>query len=94
MAHLLVIEKVEDFAKWKQAFDSHVAAREASGCKGGHIFHNAADPNHIVVLLEWDDVAQVQAFAQSDSLRQAMQRGGVVGAPEVFFLEEVDRPAV
>jgi len=94
MAHLLVIEKVEDFAKWKQAFDDHVAAREASGCKGGYIFQNAADPNNVVVLLEWDDVVQMRAFAQSDGLRQAMQRGGVVGAPEVFFLEEADRPAV
>jgi heme-degrading monooxygenase HmoA len=94
MAHLLVIEKVEDFAKWKQAFDDHVAAREASGCKGGYIFQDAADPNNVVVLLEWDDVAQVRAFAESDSLRQAMQRGGIVGAPELFFLEEAARPAV
>jgi len=94
MAHLLVIEKVEDFAKWKQAFDDHVAAREASGCKGGYIFQNAADPNHVVVLLEWDDVAQMRAFAQSDGLRQAMQRGGVVGAPEVLFLAEAARPTV
>jgi len=94
MAHLLVIENVESFARWKQAFDSHVAAREASGCKGGYIFKNADDPNNIVILLEWDDVAQVRAFAELDSLRQAMQRGGVVGAPEVLFLEEAARPAV
>ena len=94
MAHLLVIENVEDFARWKQAFDDHVAAREASGCKGRFIFQNATDPNNVFILLEWDDVVQVRAFAELDSLRQAMQRGGVVGAPEVFFLEEAARPAV
>jgi len=94
MAHLLVIENVESFARWKQAFDSHVATREASGCKGGHIFQNADDPNNIVILLEWDDVAQARAFAGLDSLREAMQRGGIVGAPEVLILQEAARPTV
>jgi hypothetical protein len=48
----------------------------------------------LVILLEWEDVGQAREFAQSADLRQAMQRAGVADQPDVYFLEEVERPSV
>jgi heme-degrading monooxygenase HmoA len=86
MPYLIVRHKVEDYAKWKPVFDAHGATRQAKGSKGGRLFRNADDPNETVILFEWDDLEKARQFAQSDDLRQAMQRAGVADRPDVYFL--------
>ena len=93
MPYILVRAKFEDYAKWKPVFDEHGATRKASGSKGGYVFRNADDPNELVVLLEWDDLAKARQFAQSDDLRAAMQRAGLTDRPDVYFLDEAGRPS-
>ena len=94
MPHLLVRSKVEDYAKWKPVFDGLGATRKAYGSKGGHVFCSADNPNEVVVLMEWDSLEKARHFAQSDDLRKAMQQSGVSGPPDMYFLDEVDRPSV
>jgi heme-degrading monooxygenase HmoA len=92
MAYVLIRHKVEEYKRWKPAFDAHGATRKASGSKGGRLLRSAEDPNELVILLEWDNLQKARQFAQSDDLRNTMQRAGVVGKPEVYFLEELERP--
>jgi heme-degrading monooxygenase HmoA len=94
MAYLLVQQSVEDKNKWKAVFDEHGADRKAAGSKGGLVFRNANDPNQVTVLLEWDSLEHARAFAGSDELREAMQKAGVTGPPNVSFLDEIDKPSV
>ncbi len=94
MPYLLIRHKVEDYAKWKSEFDKHGDARKASGFKGGYIFHNADAPNEVLVLMEIEDMEKARQFAQSEEVRQAMQRAGVLGKPDVIFLDEVERLSV
>ena len=89
MAHLLVHHKVEDYNKWKSAFDDHSSLRSEGGSKGGKVFRSANDPNELFVLLEWDNLENAQKFVQSDDLKEAMKQAGVVGMPAIHFLEEV-----
>jgi heme-degrading monooxygenase HmoA len=91
MAYLLVHHNVEDFAKWKPVFDADATARKAGGSKGGRLFRSANNPNEVVVLFEWDSTEKALQFAQSDSLREAMQNAGVTGRPDVYFLDEVEK---
>ena len=94
MAYILVRHKVENYAKWKPLFDEHMSTRKASGSKSGMLLRNAHDPNELVVLFEWDTLEHAQQFAQSEDLRQVMQRAGVVDQPDIYFLEKVeDTPA-
>lgn len=88
MANLLIRNTVEDFARWKPVFDQHGGMRKAAGSKGGRLFHNAENPNDVLILFEWDDVQNAREFADSAGLREAMKEAGVVGRPEVFFLED------
>ena len=88
MAHLLVKHKVEDYNKWKAAFDDHASYRSESGSTGGKVFRNANDPNELFVLLEWDSIQNAQKFAQSDQTKEAMMNAGVVGMPAIYFVEE------
>jgi hypothetical protein len=40
------------------------------------------------MLLEWHDLEQARQFAQSEELREVMQRAGVVGHPTIYFLKD------
>lgn len=91
MSRFLVIHTVEDYDKWKPIFDEHAAVRKEFGGRGATLYRNADNPNNIIVLWEWESAEKAREFAQSDSLREAMQRAGVVGAPTVIFLDEVEK---
>jgi heme-degrading monooxygenase HmoA len=91
MTQLLVKHKVKDYAKWKPIFNEHAAKRKEAGSKGGHLFQSAKDPNEVVLLFQWEDLGKARKFAESEDLRQAMERAGVIGKPEVYFLNQVEQ---
>jgi heme-degrading monooxygenase HmoA len=94
MPSLLIRHHVADYPAWKAGFDEHEPTRHANGSQGGRLFRDAADPNVILVLLEWDDLERARLFADSDDLRETMTRAGVTDRPDIWFLEDVGRPTV
>ncbi len=94
MAYLLVKQKVEDYNKWKTVFDENSASRKNGGSEGGWVFQSSNDPNEVVVLLKWDDPKNADRFLNSEELKKAMQRAGVVGKPDIRILDQVDTPTV
>ena len=89
MVHVLVRHKVADYNRWKEAFDSHLNVRKRAGEIGFRLFHSAEDPRDLFLLLDWQSMDEARKFMNSDELRNAMEKAGVVGAPEVQFLEDV-----
>ena len=88
MAYMLVRQKVEDWAKWKQVYDGHAAIRKAAGCEGTHVFQNSEDPNEVVILLKWDSFESARHFTYSQERKETMGRAGVLGQPDVCFLND------
>jgi heme-degrading monooxygenase HmoA len=91
MVELIVRHKVQDYGRWKPLFDEHGAKRKAAGSKGGRLFRSEKDPNEVVILFEWEDLGKAHKFTESEDLRQTMERAGVVGKPELYFLEETNK---
>ena len=85
--HMLVRHKVADSAKWKPVYDAHLSARQNAGLKEEHLFHNADNPNEVLLLFSVEDVDKAKAFAASDDLRQAMENAGINDKPDVYFLK-------
>ncbi|MGA2372015.1 MAG: antibiotic biosynthesis monooxygenase [Candidatus Korobacteraceae bacterium] len=88
MVHVLIRHKVSDYNRWKEGFDAHLSARKRAGETGYHVFHNAEDAREIFVLSDWQSSEAARKFMDSADLRDAMQKAGVVGAPEVQYLED------
>jgi hypothetical protein len=88
MPYLLIRHRVRDYEQWKSVFDAHSLTRQANGSRGGQLFRNAFNPNELVVLLEWDVLERARQFAQSEELREVMQRAGVVDYPTISFLKD------
>ncbi|MFB6096363.1 MAG: hypothetical protein ABEJ74_03130 [Haloferacaceae archaeon] len=90
MPYLIVRHTVEDFDEWKAVFDDHAAVREEYGSRGGFVGRVAGEPDEVVTVLEIEDLDRGREFADSDSLREAMDEAGVVGKPELTFLEKTE----
>jgi quinol monooxygenase YgiN len=88
MASILIQHKVKDFAEWKKVFDSNAGLRTSSGELSAQIFRDASSPNSLTVINKWNSLENAQKFAQSPELKAAMEKAGVEGAPNVFFLNE------
>lgn len=86
MTHILVRHQVADFAKWKPIYDGHLAARQKAGLQEKNLLRSINNPNEVVLLFEAEDLPRAQAFSESSDLREAMQKAGVVGKPDILFL--------
>jgi len=82
---VIVRHKVANFAKWMVAYDGHDSARLADGLHSYVIARDEKDSNMVTVALKADDLAKAKAFSKDPSLKKAMQKGGVMGAPTIRF---------
>ena len=88
MIHVVVRHKVADYGRWKEAFDAHLGMRKAGGELGYRLFTSVEDPRDVTIVMDWDELANARKFAGSADLKQAMQKAGVIGEPEIRFLED------
>ncbi len=88
MVHVLVRHKVSDYNRWKEAFDSHLNVRKRAGEIGFRLFHRVEDPRDVFLLLDWQTTEEARKFMDSEELHSAMAKAGVIGAPEIQYLED------
>ena len=86
LAGLIVRHEVRDYASWKVAFDGHGVARAKAGVIGHAVNRSVRNPNVVVIYLQAESLDALRAFAGSADLRQVMQAAGVVGAPDLSFV--------
>jgi uncharacterized protein (DUF1330 family) len=89
MAHILVHIKVSDQAKWKDGFSAAADLRKKFGSKGVRAFAKADDPNDIYILGEYADLEQARQLFQTQEFRDAAQKAGVSGPPEIVSLSHL-----
>jgi hypothetical protein len=82
--------KVKDYGKWKPFFDKKAPMREKAGSRGGMLFHVSGEPDHICILLEWDTKDHATGFYESEDLKKVMQDAGVIGKPEITYLDKIE----
>ena len=88
MASVITAIEVEDYDKWRPKFDSMEGHRREHGLQGGHVYQDVANPNMITVVIE-GDLSDLQAYTESQALKEAMAEGGVVGPPRFSFVNEM-----
>ena len=85
-AMVIARHKVANYTKWKASYDAHDSMRLANGMHTFVIGRGVTDSNMVMVALRVDDMNKAKEFGKSASLKQAMQKGGVVGAPDIRYL--------
>ena len=89
MPHVLVHQRIEEFDRWKEVFDRLAPARAAASCRSTALFRNLEDPHEVVVLFEFDDLAQAREHMSSPELRAAWQAAGVTDPGTRTILDAV-----
>ena len=87
MIYLNVRHTAADYTKWRVGFDAHETARRAAGATGvQQVYRDLENPNAVTIIMEWDSAEKARKFAQDPALREVFEKAGVIGAPEVRFL--------
>lgn len=89
MVHVLIRHKVSDFNHWMSVFDSVHDMRRAGGELGARLFRTPGDPQELNLLCEWESLEQARQFFQAPALKNTMRLAGVVGRPDIEYMEEI-----
>ena len=88
MATMIAKMRVANFERWKEDFTSMSGARGKSGWVEHRVLRDATDPNIVTVVSRVKDLDSAKRYGQSNELREAMQRSGVLGPPDISFCDD------
>ncbi|MCH8902935.1 MAG: cyclase [Bacteroidetes bacterium] len=86
MAHILIRHAVESYDTFKPVYDDAQTMAEGMGQIKSDLYQDSDNPNMITAVVEFDTDENAKRFTESDELKEAMGKAGVVGAPEITFL--------
>jgi hypothetical protein len=81
--------KVTNFTKWLPSYEGHDSVRMASKIHSYVIGRGLQDSNMVLVAVKVEDMDKAKAFSKDASLKEAMKKGGVIGAPTFNFVTMV-----
>jgi hypothetical protein len=87
---VIIVHKVENWDKWKAAFDDHAGARKDAGVVGHQINRGVDDANMVAVYMPGSDGDRLKALLVGDDIKAKMQEAGVAGPPMVSFMTPVE----
>ena len=88
MVHVLVRHKVQDYNRWRAAFDEALLMRRTAGEISSRVFRNHDNGNEVSLLCDFDSFDHARDYLDSEELEIAMRMAGVVDKPRVEYLYE------
>ena len=90
MVTMFVKHKVGDYGQWKRVYDEVQPLRKERGVTSASVHRDASDPNLIIITHQFKDLNAATSFANSEDLKSAMAKAGVIGAPEFWFGKDIE----
>lgn len=90
MAVLRIQHAVQSFEAWKRAFDRDPVDRRASGVRRYHVYRATADPNLVMIDLEFDSVAEAERLLEKLKRLWSGSGGAVMRDPLAWVVETVE----
>jgi hypothetical protein len=90
MVTTILTHEVKDFATWKKVFDEDGVNREKMGVKVSGVYQSVENPNMITVITEIPSIEAIKGFMANPDLKAAMEKGGVIGMPEIKILSNAN----
>jgi hypothetical protein len=86
MTYMLCRNRVTDFTKWKDAFDSHAPAHREAGLRLANLWRSVEEPDNVFFMFEVADLERARAFIGDPAAAEAGKAAGVIDG-EYHFLE-------
>ena len=87
MVRVFVRHRVADYEPWRRVYDDFEPERGPLGVTGHEVYRGVGDGNDVTVTHDFDNADDARAFIDSDVLKEAMQRAGVQGPPDIWVTE-------
>lgn len=81
----VVTHPVKDYAAWRKAFDAAAPMQKAMGIIGVEVFQDPKDPNKVIVIDRYPDMATMERYLGNPQLKEAMTQAGVTAPPTVLI---------
>ena len=94
MPILHIQHAVPNFEGWKRAFDSDPMDRKGSGVRRYHVHRAVADPNFVMIDLEFETLADAEGLLERLRHLWAGPGGAVMRNPEAWIVETVESKSV
>jgi hypothetical protein len=94
MPNLRIQHVVPNFDGWKRAFDNDPIDRKASGVRRYHVHRSVAEPNFVMIDLEFDSASEAERVLEKLRHLWAGPGGAVIRNPQAWILEIVESSAV
>jgi hypothetical protein len=94
MPILRIQHAVPNFDGWKRAFDSDPIDRKGPASVGTNVHRSIADPNFVMIDLEFDSAAEAERVLEKLRHLWAGPGGAVMQNPEAWIIETVESRAV
>jgi len=91
MASLYIRHRVADYESWKRGYDDAEWLRKKHGILLAAVSRDPADRNVVMAYHRFKDMSGAKAF--SEEVPALMKEIGVVGAPEIWFGEDMEQTA-
>ena len=88
MATFFVRHTVADYGAWRQIYNEFDATRRSMGVTSDGVYQLDGNPNDVTIYHEFNSMDSAKAFAGSKELREAMERAGVQGQPNIWFAQK------
>lgn len=89
MKTVIVTHEVKNYSEWRKAYDADEVNRSKAGFKITGEYQAVDNPNNITIIGEVPSTEAIQNFMANPDLKEAMEKGGVIGMPEVKVLDKV-----
>jgi Protein of unknown function (DUF3764). len=83
---VVVTHEVKDYAAWRKAFNMDASNRKAAGFQISGVYTDVKNPNMVTVIGVFPNAGAADSFMASPKLKEAMDKGGVMGKPDVKVL--------
>ena len=90
MPTLRIQHSVPSFEDWKAAFDSDPVDRKGGGVRRYHISRAVADPNFVMIDLEFDDLRTAEAFQERLRRLWSGPAKAITHNPRAWIVEHVE----
>jgi len=89
MTTVIISHEVKNYLDWKKVYDADEVNRSKAGMKVTGLYQSVDNSNMITVVGEAPSLDAVKQFMSNPELKAAMEKGGVLGIPDVKVLRKV-----
>lgn len=89
MVFSVFVGRVEDYDKWQPTLIEDSSIIKDNSGKSVRVLRGSEDSNRVIVIIEFEDMEKAKVLVESDFLKERFKAGGIIGTPEIYFVDEI-----